>query len=89
MRSTTPKVLHEILGRSLIDWAVAACVESGPDRMLVVVPPGAEAIRERLPDGVEPVTQEQPSGPATPSERRAERSRASTATFSCSTPTIR
>ena len=62
MRSSTPKVLHEILGRSLIDWAVAGCLESEPDRMLVVVPPGAEAIRERLPAGVEPVTQERPLG---------------------------
>jgi bifunctional UDP-N-acetylglucosamine pyrophosphorylase / glucosamine-1-phosphate N-acetyltransferase len=62
MRSATPKVLHEILGRTLIDWAVAACLESEPDRMLVVVPPGAEAIRGRLPAGVEPVTQERPLG---------------------------
>ena len=62
MRSATPKVLHEILGRTLIDWAVAGCLESQPDRMLVVVPPGAEAIRERLPAGVEPVTQERPLG---------------------------
>src|SRR6476646_4649505 len=30
--------------------------------MLVVVPPGAEAIRARLPAGVEPVTQERPLG---------------------------
>ena len=62
MRSATPKVLHEILGRPLIDWAVAGCLESEPDRMLVVVPPGAEAIRERLPAGVEPVTQEGAAG---------------------------
>ena len=62
MRSATPKVLHEILGRTLIDWAVAGCLESEPDRMLVVVPPGAEAIRERLPAGVEAVTQERPLG---------------------------
>jgi bifunctional UDP-N-acetylglucosamine pyrophosphorylase / glucosamine-1-phosphate N-acetyltransferase len=62
MRSSTPKVLHEILGRTLIDWAVAACLESGPDRMLVVVPPDADAIRARLPSGVEPVTQERPLG---------------------------
>src|SRR4051812_34100046 len=62
MRSSTPKVLHEILGRSLIDWAVAACLESGPDRILVVVSPDADAVRERLPGGVEPVTQERPLG---------------------------
>ena len=54
MRSRMPKVMHEILGRTLLDWAVAACLESGPDRMLVVVSPDAGAVRERLPRGVEP-----------------------------------
>jgi bifunctional UDP-N-acetylglucosamine pyrophosphorylase/glucosamine-1-phosphate N-acetyltransferase len=62
MKSRTPKVLHEILGRTLIDWAVAACLESGPDRMVVVVSPDAEAVRERLPAGVEPAVQERPLG---------------------------
>jgi bifunctional UDP-N-acetylglucosamine pyrophosphorylase/glucosamine-1-phosphate N-acetyltransferase len=62
MRSGTPKVLHEILGRTLLDWAVAACLEPGPDRMLVVVTPGADAVRERLPEGVEAVVQERPLG---------------------------
>jgi bifunctional UDP-N-acetylglucosamine pyrophosphorylase / glucosamine-1-phosphate N-acetyltransferase len=62
MRSATPKVLHQILGRTLLDWAVAACLESGPDRMLVVVSHDADAVRERLPTGVEAVTQERPLG---------------------------
>ena len=62
MRSRTPKVLHEILGRTLIDWAVAACLESEPDRMVVVVSPDADAVRERLPAGVEPAVQERPLG---------------------------
>jgi bifunctional UDP-N-acetylglucosamine pyrophosphorylase/glucosamine-1-phosphate N-acetyltransferase len=62
MRSRTPKVLHEILGRTLLDWAVAACLESGPDRMLVVVSPDADAVLARLPDGVEAAIQEQPLG---------------------------
>jgi bifunctional UDP-N-acetylglucosamine pyrophosphorylase / glucosamine-1-phosphate N-acetyltransferase len=62
MRSRTPKVLHEVLGRTLLDWAVAACLKSGPDRMVVVVSPDADAVRERLPDGVEAATQERPLG---------------------------
>ena len=62
MRSRTPKVLHEILGRTLLDWAVAACLESEPDRMLVVVSPDADAVRERLPEGVEAAVQERPLG---------------------------
>ena len=60
MRSRTPKVLHEILGRTLLDWAVAACLESGPDQMVVVVSPDADAVRERLPDGVHAAVQERP-----------------------------
>jgi bifunctional UDP-N-acetylglucosamine pyrophosphorylase / glucosamine-1-phosphate N-acetyltransferase len=62
MRSRTPKVLHEILGLTLLDWAVAACLESGPDRMLVVVSPDADQVRERLPGGVEAAVQERPLG---------------------------
>src|SRR5204863_7730317 len=62
MRSRTPKVLHEILGRTLLDWAVAACIESEPDRMLVVVSPDAGAVRELLPEGVEAAVQERPLG---------------------------
>ena len=62
MRSRMPKVLHEILGRTLLDWAVAACLEAGPDRMLVVTTPEADAVRERLPEDVEAVVQERPRG---------------------------
>jgi len=41
MRSTLPKVLHPIWGRSLLGWVIAAVHEAGADRIVVVVPPDA------------------------------------------------
>jgi bifunctional UDP-N-acetylglucosamine pyrophosphorylase / glucosamine-1-phosphate N-acetyltransferase len=62
MRSATPKVLHEILGRTLLEWVVGAVLDVGAERTVVVVPPGADEIRARLPAGAEAVTQERPQG---------------------------
>ena len=78
MRSATPKVLHEILGRTLLEWVVGAVLDVGAERTVVVVPPGADQIRARLPAGAEAVTQERP----TPRVRPEARSRASPATSS-------
>lgn len=36
MRSQTPKVLHRIAGRTLVDWAVGAALEAGAARVVVV-----------------------------------------------------
>jgi bifunctional UDP-N-acetylglucosamine pyrophosphorylase/glucosamine-1-phosphate N-acetyltransferase len=37
MRSQTPKHLHPLLGRRLVDWAIAAAASAGPDPLVVVV----------------------------------------------------
>jgi bifunctional UDP-N-acetylglucosamine pyrophosphorylase/glucosamine-1-phosphate N-acetyltransferase len=54
MKSRTPKVLHEIGGRSLIGHAVAAARELKPDHLVVVVGHGrdrvAEHVRTTFPD---------------------------------------
>ena len=39
MRSQTPKHLHPLLGRRLVDWAVAAAASVGPDPLVLVVSP--------------------------------------------------
>ena len=63
MRSATPKVLHELCGRPLIGWVVAAAQEAGAGRVVVV--DGADRTLEgRLPDGVEIAIQEQARGTA-------------------------
>lgn len=36
MRSRTPKVLHDLCGRPLIGWSVAAAQAAGAERVVVV-----------------------------------------------------
>lgn len=48
MRSPRPKVLHEAAGRPLVAWVVEAAREAGCERVVVVVGPGHEEVRERL-----------------------------------------
>ncbi len=61
MRSKTPKVLHEICGRPMIGWPVAASLAAGAGRVVVV--DGPERVLEgHLPEGVELVVQPEPNG---------------------------
>ncbi len=48
MRSATPKVLHEIGGRSLLGHAVAAADALAAQRLVVVIGHGREAAAEHL-----------------------------------------
>ena len=61
MRSTTPKVLHELCGRPMVLWPVTAALEAGA-REVVVVDSPERALEGVLPDGVELAVQEQPDG---------------------------
>ncbi len=44
MKSERPKVLHEICGRPMIGWVLEAAAGLDPDRVVVVVGHGAEAV---------------------------------------------
>ena len=48
MRSATPKVLHPIAGRPLVEHAVRAAAGLDPEHLVVVVGHGREAVGERL-----------------------------------------
>ncbi|EHR52705.1 UDP-N-acetylglucosamine diphosphorylase/glucosamine-1-phosphate N-acetyltransferase [Saccharomonospora marina XMU15] len=48
MRSATPKVLHSIAGRPLVEHAVRAAAGLDPERLVVVVGHGREAVTEHL-----------------------------------------
>src|SRR4051812_50152476 len=61
MRSRTPKMLHEICGRPMIDWTVAAALEAGAGKVVVVGSPGG-TLDGRLPDGVVLAVQPEPNG---------------------------
>jgi bifunctional UDP-N-acetylglucosamine pyrophosphorylase/glucosamine-1-phosphate N-acetyltransferase len=58
MHSRTPKHLHPVLGRRLVDWVVATAQEAGADRVVVVTAPDT---RDAFP-GVEVAVQEVPRG---------------------------
>src|SRR5205823_14991795 len=58
MRSATPKHLHPLLGRRLVDWVVASARPLGVDPLVVVASPETRGAIEGLPVAV----QEQPRG---------------------------
>ena len=61
MRSRTPKMLHDLCGRPMIHWTVAAALEAGAGKVVVVG--GADgALEGRLPDGVVLAVQPRPDG---------------------------
>jgi bifunctional UDP-N-acetylglucosamine pyrophosphorylase/glucosamine-1-phosphate N-acetyltransferase len=61
MRSRTPKMLHDLCGRPLVGWPIAAAQEAGADTIVVVDSP-AGTLDGRLPEGVERVVQPEPNG---------------------------
>jgi bifunctional UDP-N-acetylglucosamine pyrophosphorylase/glucosamine-1-phosphate N-acetyltransferase len=50
MKSAKAKVLHELIGRPLVMWAVDAARKAGSDRIVVVVGNGAEQVKALLAD---------------------------------------
>ena len=63
MRSRTPKVLHEVCGRPMLDWVVRAARDAGAERVVAVVRPDS-GVAESVGDGVELAEQRQGEGTA-------------------------
>ena len=61
MRSKLPKVLHPLCGRPLILWPVAAALEAGAGKVVVIDNP-KRRLEDYLPAGVELAVQEKPNG---------------------------
>src|SRR5262249_51927207 len=59
MKSATPKHLHPILGRRMVDWVVDAARDAGVERIVVVASPDSANSY----DGLEVAVQEHPLGP--------------------------
>ncbi|HUY96859.1 MAG TPA: bifunctional UDP-N-acetylglucosamine diphosphorylase/glucosamine-1-phosphate N-acetyltransferase GlmU [Verrucomicrobiae bacterium] len=62
MRSQLPKVLHPACGLPLIDWVLEAARDAGPLPPVVVVAPGAQALRQHLEGRATVVEQPEPRG---------------------------
>src|SRR6185437_6545745 len=58
MKSATPKHLHPLLGRRMVDWVIEAARGAGVERLVVVASPQT---RDLL-DGVEVAVQHEPLG---------------------------
>jgi bifunctional UDP-N-acetylglucosamine pyrophosphorylase/glucosamine-1-phosphate N-acetyltransferase len=58
MRSATPKHLHPLLGRRMVDWVIEAARQAGIERIVVVASPDSAASF----DGVEVAVQHEPLG---------------------------
>ena len=58
MRSATPKHLHPLLGRRMVDWVIEAARPLGPDPLVVVASPET---RDAF-DDLEVAVQEHPRG---------------------------
>ncbi len=63
MRSELPKHLHPLLGRRVLDWALAPALAIDPERVVVVVSPeNRDEVAGTLPEGVELALQAEPRG---------------------------
>src|SRR5580765_4061977 len=58
MKSATPKHLHPLLGRRMVDWVIAAARGAGAQPIVVVASP---ATRDAF-DGLQVAVQEEPLG---------------------------
>jgi bifunctional UDP-N-acetylglucosamine pyrophosphorylase/glucosamine-1-phosphate N-acetyltransferase len=61
MLSDTPKVLHRVAGKPLVEWVADAARAAGADRVVAIVRPG-DGVAEGLPDGIEVAEQREGEG---------------------------
>src|SRR5579859_5561118 len=62
MRSRTPKVMHPLGGRPMIDHVVEACRQAGVERPVAVLNPGQPEVIEHVGGACRVVLQAQPQG---------------------------
>jgi bifunctional UDP-N-acetylglucosamine pyrophosphorylase / glucosamine-1-phosphate N-acetyltransferase len=61
MRSSTPKVLHPVCGKPMVEWVVDAAWRAGAARVVCVVRPG-DGVAEGLSEGIEVAEQHEGEG---------------------------
>jgi bifunctional UDP-N-acetylglucosamine pyrophosphorylase / glucosamine-1-phosphate N-acetyltransferase len=62
MKSATPKVLHRICGRPLVEWVIEAAIEATGTRPVVVYSPATEAVRDAVASVADTALQDVPRG---------------------------
>jgi bifunctional UDP-N-acetylglucosamine pyrophosphorylase / glucosamine-1-phosphate N-acetyltransferase len=61
MLSDTPKVLHRVAGKPLVEWVADTARAAGAERVIAIVRPG-DGVAEGLPDGIEVAEQREGEG---------------------------
>ncbi|HST70006.1 MAG TPA: NTP transferase domain-containing protein, partial [Solirubrobacterales bacterium] len=61
MLSDTPKVLHRVAGRSLVEWVADAARAAGAERVVAVVRPG-DGVADGLPESIDVAEQREGEG---------------------------
>jgi bifunctional UDP-N-acetylglucosamine pyrophosphorylase/glucosamine-1-phosphate N-acetyltransferase len=64
MKTSTPKVLHEVAGRSMVNWVVEAVRATAPETVVVVTSAGAADVEAVLPPDVQTCVQPEQLGTA-------------------------
>src|SRR3989338_6199650 len=59
MKSDTPKVMHEVLGRPMIRYLLEAVRDAGVNDIIVVAGYKAELLKDAIGDGAELITQKE------------------------------
>ena len=62
MKSRRPKVLHEVAGRPMLSWVLAAVADADVSHTVVVVGNGAEGVSAIVPEGVDTAVQAEQLG---------------------------
>jgi bifunctional UDP-N-acetylglucosamine pyrophosphorylase/glucosamine-1-phosphate N-acetyltransferase len=62
MRSSTPKVLHPLCGRPMIQYVLDAAIAATGSRPLVVISPATEAVRDAIAERADIAVQDEPRG---------------------------
>ena len=62
MKSATPKVLHRICGRPIVEWVIEAAAAAADSTPLVVYSPATEAVRAAVAGLADTVLQDEPRG---------------------------
>ena len=62
MKSSTPKVLHQLCGRAMVDFVLDAAEEATGARPIVVYSPATEAVRDAVAERADTALQDEPRG---------------------------
>ena len=62
MKSKTPKVIHKIMDKTMVEYAIAAARKAGAEDICIIVGHGAEDVKKVIGDGVTYVEQKEQLG---------------------------